>query len=76
MSDKPEASASRDEGTRTPCPRCGARETVLGTETSWYVYLRCPACCEVWAFPERRVIRRRGGAPTADPRGSAAQDST
>lgn len=44
---------------RTPCPRCEARETVLGTLTERFVYLRCPACFDVWAIPERRRHRRQ-----------------
>jgi ribosomal protein S27AE len=50
---------------RTLCPRCHAGETVLGTETERYVYLRCGVCFEVWAIPERRQIpRTRPGNPS------------
>jgi hypothetical protein len=33
-------------------------QTTLGTETDRFVYLRCGACFEVWALPERRHFRR------------------
>ena len=71
MSQEPEASASR---ARTPCPRCGSHESVLGTETSWYVYLRCPICWEVWASPDRRLLARR--SLEVEPRASGAHDLT
>jgi len=57
---------------RTPCPKCGQREVVLGTKTEDFVYLRCSVCSEVWSFPERRNplhVRRRvatGGARIID----------
>jgi phage FluMu protein Com len=43
---------------RTPCPRCQALNTSLGTLTERFTYLRCGSCCEIWAIPERRLLRR------------------
>jgi len=40
------------------CSRCGSRNVVLGTQTTWYVYLRCSDCNEIWAFPDRRKVPR------------------
>jgi hypothetical protein len=31
---------------------------MLGTRTDRFVYLRCAACAEVWAIPERRQYVR------------------
>jgi hypothetical protein len=31
---------------------------MLGTRTDRFVYLRCAACAEVWAIPERRRFVR------------------
>ncbi len=71
-----DAASSPDGSSRTPCPRCNAREVVLGTLTERFAYLRCAACAEVWAIPERRrFVRVVGkGAPSA-PLG-AESDST
>jgi len=61
-------STENEAALRTPCPKCGQREVVLGTQTEYFVYLRCSVCFEVWSIPERRNpahVRRRvatGGA--------------
>ena len=47
-----------DGSSRTPCPKCGKKEVVLGTQVEYFVYLRCCLCHEVWAIPERRKSRR------------------
>jgi hypothetical protein len=31
---------------------------MLGTRTDRFVYLRCAACAQVWAIPERRRFDR------------------
>jgi uncharacterized Zn finger protein len=47
-----------DDSSRTPCPKCGEKEVVLGTQVEYFVYLRCELCHEVWSIPERRKLRR------------------
>ena len=53
-----DAARAPDGSSRTACPRCSAREVVLGTLTDRFAYLRCAACAEVWAIPERRKFVR------------------
>jgi ssDNA-binding Zn-finger/Zn-ribbon topoisomerase 1 len=52
------ASTTPDGSSRTPCPKCGRKEVVLGTQVRFFVYLRCCLCHEVWAIPERRKTPR------------------
>ena len=52
------ATTSPDGSSRTPCPKCSKKEVVLGTQTEYFVYLRCSLCYEVWAIPERRKLPR------------------
>ena len=58
MSKYSSGGSSEPRNALTPCPRCRALQTTLGTETDRFVYLRCGACYEVWALPERRHFRR------------------
>jgi hypothetical protein len=62
-----QAASEPDGSSRTPCPRCNAREVVLGTLTERFTYLRCAVCAEVWAIPERRRFVRvlQKGVPSA-----------
>ena len=63
----PQSSGREPDGaSRTPCPHCQAREVMLGTRTDRFVYLRCAACAQVWAIPERRrFVRVRVDQPGA-----------
>jgi hypothetical protein len=47
-----------DGSSRTPCPKCGEKEVMLGTQVEDFVYLRCQLCHEFWSIPERRKLRR------------------
>lgn len=40
------------------CPTCHSHAVVRVTLTDLAVYLRCSDCGEVWAFADRRVMRR------------------
>lgn len=63
-------SGSREPAnSRTPCPRCLALDTKLGTRAERFVYLRCGACFEVWALPERRAFQRASVEPFTSPPG-------
>ena len=45
----------KPQTSRTPCPVCAATEVEFGSQAGRFVYLRCRACTEVWAIPERRA---------------------
>ena len=40
------------------CLTCGAADVKAATLAGAFVYLRCGACAEVWAVPERRKLPR------------------
>jgi hypothetical protein len=64
----PPGPLSRDDGSsRTPCPRCQAREATLLTRTERSVSLRCRLCGKEWTLPDRRAGDATGGrgAPSA-----------
>ena len=56
------APISHDDGSsRTPCPRCQAREATLRTRTERSVSLRCRLCGEEWTLQDRRAGGGAGG---------------
>lgn len=58
MSESSPAGEPASPLSRTPCPRCRAADTLTGTLTDDFVFLRCGRCYEGWAIPERRQARR------------------
>lgn len=58
MSGQARAGQPAPPSSRTPCPRCRATDTLTGTLTAHFVFLRCGRCYEGWAISERRHARR------------------